>query len=148
MTKVKIQAGAWIVVCDGGKAIILQNHGDEKFPDLRTKETYEHAVPLTREIGTASPGRVQPSVGTARSAVEQAAWHTQEERSFLENLVRRLDKAIAAGEVRDLIIIAAPRALGVLRQVYSHAVRKAIRLELGKDYVRMPISEIEMQLAG
>jgi hypothetical protein len=44
--------------------------------------------------------------------------------------------ALSKGETRALIMVAAPRALGMLRDVYSPAVRKAIRAELGKDLVR------------
>ena len=38
MTKRKIEKGGWVVVCDGRKAMILENTGDEVFPNLKTKE--------------------------------------------------------------------------------------------------------------
>jgi protein required for attachment to host cells len=47
-----------------------------------------------------------------------------------------------------LIVIAPPRALGVLRQAFSAAVRSAIRAEIDKDYVKMPVYEIEKHLAA
>ena len=56
--------------------------------------------------------------------------------------------SIAAGETSDLIIIAAPRALGMLRAAYSPAIRQALRGEIDKDYVKVPIREIEKHLAG
>ena len=37
MTKMKIGTGDWIVVCDGRKALILENLGDRMFPNLRTR---------------------------------------------------------------------------------------------------------------
>ena len=43
-------------------------------------------------------------------------------------------------------MVASPRALGMIRDVYSPAVRKAIRAELGKDLVKVPVHEIEKQL--
>jgi hypothetical protein len=42
MTKMKIDTGDWIVVCDGRKALILENLGDRMFPNLHTKEVREH----------------------------------------------------------------------------------------------------------
>ena len=42
MTKMKIGKGDWIVVCDGRKALILENLGDRVFPNLHTKEVHEH----------------------------------------------------------------------------------------------------------
>ena len=41
MTKMKINTGDWIVVCDGGKALILENLGDRMFPNLHTREVIE-----------------------------------------------------------------------------------------------------------
>jgi protein required for attachment to host cells len=148
MDKITIQSGEWVVVCDGRKAILFVNRGNAIVPDLRAKEVYEHEVPPTHAIGTDTPGRVQPSVGTARSAVEQTDWHDEEERSFLARLVEWLETAIAVGEVKRLVMIAPPRALGVLRKGYSPALRKAVRVEVGKDYVRLPAHEIETQLTG
>ncbi len=41
MSGVKIAQGEWVLVCDGAKALVLENIGDEKFPNLRTKEVFE-----------------------------------------------------------------------------------------------------------
>ncbi len=41
---VKIGEGEWVVVCDGSKALFLQNAGDSKFPNLQTREVLEQKV--------------------------------------------------------------------------------------------------------
>jgi hypothetical protein len=41
MQKVKIRQGDWVIVCDGKKALVLENTGDEKFLNLKTKEVHE-----------------------------------------------------------------------------------------------------------
>ena len=104
------------------------------------------ADPSTSAQGSDAPGRVHASVGTARSSVEQTDWHDEAERAFLKTLVDRLDKAITTGETTALILAAPPRALGMIRSAYSPAVQKAIREELAKDLVKMPVYEIEKQL--
>ena len=71
MSNLKIDQGGWVVVADGAKALIIENHGDSKFPNLRTKETFEHHDPKTSEMGTDKPGRSYSSVGSARRAMEQ-----------------------------------------------------------------------------
>lgn len=141
-----IAKGAWIVVCDGGKALIFENTGSPAAVKLMSKEVREHDGAPTQELGSDQPGRVHPSSGGARSAVEQTDWHEEAEREFLESLTRRLDAAVAAGEASDLVVIAPPRALGMLRAAYSPAIREALRGELDKDYVKTPIQEIEKQL--
>jgi protein required for attachment to host cells len=150
MTRMKIEAGEWVAVCDGTKALILQNVGDEKFPNLRTKEVFTQKDPPTHKQGTASPGRVQQSVGTGsvRASVDQTDWHAQAERAFLVELAARLDRAVGSGQIKSLIIVAPPRALGVIRQAYSHGLRAALRAEIDKDLVKMPLHEIEKHLVG
>ena len=146
MTKTKIHRGDWVIVCDGRKALILENLGDAKFPNLRMKEVREHEDSPTSKLGTDAPGRVHQSFGTARSSVEQTDWHDNAERHFLGELVRHLDILLSSDSKKRLIMVASPRALGMLRQVYSPAVRNSIAIELGKDLVKMPIDEIERQL--
>jgi protein required for attachment to host cells len=146
MTKIKIGAGAWIVVCDGRKALILENLGDRMFPNLHTKEVHEHPDLSTHAQGTDAPGSVHPSIGGARSSIEQTDWHDESERAFLRALADRLNVAVTTGETTALTIVASPRALGMIRPDYSDAVRKAVHSEVSKDLVRMPIHQIEKQL--
>ena len=142
----KMDHGMWIVVCDGAKALVLENTGNRKTPTLKTREVYEQDDAKTHEIGTDKPGRSFGSVGSVRSAMEQTDWHDQAEQRFLVKLAARLDKAVLGGETPSLIVVAPPRATGVLRQAYSSHVRQAIRAEVEKDYVKMPIDEITRHL--
>ena len=148
MDRLHIKEGAWVVVCDGAKAIILENIGDALYPDLRMRQAEEQPDRRTREIGTDAPGRAISSVGSIRSAVEQTDFHDESEKAFLTDLVRRLDKALSEGETESLIVVAPPRALGMLRNAYSAQVRKAVAAEVDKDLVAMPIVDIERHLLG
>jgi protein required for attachment to host cells len=146
MTKMKIGTGDWVVVCDGRKALILENLGDRMFPNLHTKEVHEHRDASTSAQGSDAPGTVHQSVGSARSSVEQTDWHEESERTFLKALADRLDVAVTSGETTGLTMVASPRALGMIRSDYSAAVRKALHGEVHKDLVKMPVYEIEKQL--
>lgn len=146
MSAVRIDNGYWVVVCDGRKALILENAGDAERLNLVTRETKVAENPPTREQGTERPGRVHQSVGAERSAVEQTDWHDLVERAFLRELAGRLDRAVAAGEARAIVLVAPPRAMGALRADLSPAVRAAVKAEIVKDYVGQPVSEIEKHL--
>jgi protein required for attachment to host cells len=148
MSKLKLHPGEWVVVCDGAKALVLENVGDEMFPNLKTREVYQQEDPATHEQGTDAPGRSFQSAGKMRSAMEQTDWHEQGERRFLQKLATRLDAAVRAGETKSLVIAAPPRALGALRQVYTLGLRGALVAEIDKDLVRMPLHEIEKHLAA
>src|SRR4029077_15324943 len=122
--------------------------GDEKFPNLKTLEVREQPDPKTREQGTDAPGRSINSIDSRRSAMEQTDWHEQQEQRFLRQLAGHLDAEINAGKTKSLIIVAPPRALGVLRHEYSHDLRKALHAEIDKDFVKLPVHEIEKHLAA
>ena len=148
MTGTKLHAGDWVVVCDGRKSMILENRGDDVFPNLRMKETTEHKSPSTQAQGSDAPGRSFASVGAARSAVGQTDWHDEDERQFLVKVAQRLEAALAAGEVKRLFIVAPPRALGMIRPHYSPATRKAVVAEIDKDLTKTPIAEIEKHFSA
>ena len=146
MDKMRIEKGDWLVVCDGRKALILENVGDEMFPNLHTREVHEQPNPSTHAQGTDAPGRLHAAVGGARSSIEQTDWHDEAERAFLKTLADRLDTAVTAGETVALTMVASPRALGMIRADYSAAVRKALQAEVSKDLVKLPVYEIEKQI--
>jgi protein required for attachment to host cells len=148
MHNLKIRSGDWVVVCDGAKALILENAGDGMHPNLKTREVHEQESARTNEQGTDAPGRSINSVGNRRSAMEQTDWHAQDEQRFLADLAKRLDIAVAGGETKSIIIVAPPRALGVLRQAYSSGLRGALKAEIDKDLVKMPVHEIEKKLVA
>jgi protein required for attachment to host cells len=143
-----IRNGEWVVVCDGAKALVLQNVGDVQSPSLKTIEMFEQPDLSTHELGADVPGRSNASVGRNRSAFAQTDWHDQSEQAFLTKLAKHLDAAIAAGKTKSLIVVAPPRALGMLRPAYSHALKGAVRAEVDKDLVKMPVHEIEKRLSG
>jgi protein required for attachment to host cells len=145
---VKISHGEWVVVCDGKKALVFENAGDAKFPNLKTLEVFQQEDPKTSEQGTDAPGRAINSIDSRRSAMEQTDWHEQAEERFLKRLAGHLDSVLNAGRAKSLIVVAPPRALGVLRQSYSHNVHAALRAEIDKDLVRLPVYQIEKHLAG
>jgi protein required for attachment to host cells len=148
MGELRSAKGDWVVVCDGRKALILENIGDAAFPNLHTREVKEHPVPATHEQGSDVPGRAFASVGGARSAVDQTDWHRQLEEEFLRSLADELDRAITSGKTKHIVLVAPPRALGMLRQASAGHLRSAIKAEVARDYVKLPVGEIEKRLFG
>lgn len=146
MSELSIHRDEWVVVCDGAKALVLQNTGDAKFPNLKMREVYEQKDLPTHLLGADRPGRTHSSAGSGSSAVTQTDWHNQAEQAFLTQLAEKLDAAVTAGKMKSIILAASPRALGMIRPAYSHALRAAVRAEVDKDLVKLPIHEIEKHL--
>ncbi len=148
MSKIAIAPDDWVVVCDGSKWLILQNKGDAARPNLVTREERSQDNPPTHEQGTERPGRVSGGPGPSRAAVGQTDWHAQAEHDFLKALAGRLDAAARAGEVRGIVLVASPKALGMIRPQLSAAVIGMVHGEVDKDYTGMPVDQIEKRLRG
>lgn len=148
MPKFKLKQGEWAVVCDGRKALVLSNVGDEVFPQLKLVAEFAHESKPTRELGTSAPTRVHEFAGVGRSAIEQPDLHDRAEQKFLEELAGHLDVAVKGGKAKHLILVAPARALGMIRRAYTSVVRGALKEEIEKDWVKMPISEIEKRLTA
>lgn len=148
MTKIAIAPDDWVVVCDGRKWLILQNKGDAGLPNLITREQRKTDNPPTHEQGTDRPGRVSGGTGRSHAAVGQTDWHDQGEQDFLTGLAAHLDKAVQESEVRGIVLVAPPRALGMIRPQLSAAVAGLVHDEVDKDYTNMPVDQIERLLSG
>src|SRR4029078_11724907 len=140
--------GEWVVVCDGAKPLILENAAATGFPNLKTIKVLEQRDLPTHALHTDAPGRTINSVSSARSAVGQPDWHDQSERTFLVHLAQQLDSAVTAGKAKSVIMVAPPRALGMIRPSYSQTLKRAVRAEVDKDFVKMPVHEIERHLTA
>jgi protein required for attachment to host cells len=148
MAKIQIPNEAWVVVCDGRKALILRNAGDPDLLNLVTVDTFSDPAPATSEMGTERPGRVHQSVGSSRSAVEQTDWHDQAEEAFLKQVADRLHGAVAGHDATQIVLVAPPRAMGMIRPQLSQQVAKALVGEVTKDYAGLTTPDIEKHLSA
>jgi len=146
MAGLRIKSRDLVAVLDGRKAIILRNEGDALYPNLVVIETREHELPPDRELHDDGPGRVHQSAASFRSSVEVTDRHDEAERDFVASISARLDELVSAEKHCGLVVVAPPRALGVIRAAYSPAVRAALHAELDHDWVRLPVYEIEKRL--
>ncbi|ANK85004.1 MULTISPECIES: baeRF12 domain-containing protein [Rhizobium] len=148
MTDIRIPGKSWVVVCNGAKALIMQNAGDAQLMNLKVLETLTQPNEPDRELGTDKPGRSHAADGWSRSAVEETSWQEQAEAQFLKHVAERMDELTQAKDARRIVLIAPPKALGTLRPALSAETQAAISAELAKDYTNLPIDEIERHLAA
>lgn len=159
-TKLEIPNGAWVVVADGQRALFLRNDGDDEYPRLQTVDVMEHDNPKTGEQGTDRPGRGSDTAGAARegtggsvpitqrSAFEETDWHQQEEARFLGGVADKLKAGVGGGTYGKIVLVAPPRALGVLRQALDKQVEGQIIAEVGKDLTNQPVPDIARALTA
>lgn len=148
MERAMIPWQGWVVVLDGAKALMLRNDGDAELVNLKTVDVFEEHQPPAHELGTDRPGRVHQSHGTARSATEETDFHEAGEAAFIAGIAAGLDRAVREHAIKSLTVVAPPKALGVLREHLTPAVRAVVGKEIAKDLVHLSTGEIEKHLAG
>lgn len=147
MSDVKLTAGTLLVVCDGAKALFLKNVGAVTDPRLETVETFEQPNEPSRALGTDRPGRAFDSTSPGRSAMEETDWHDEAEADFLRSVAERLETIVKAGEAEEVVLVAAPRALGRMRAFLPAAVSGATVKEIAADLTGQPVAEIGRRFA-
>jgi len=149
MPKPSMRAGDLVVVSDGRKALILENAGDETYPNLKIREVHEHTDAPNRMLSSDKPGRAFQAAGTTiRSSVEQTDRHEEAEHSFVAGVMGRVHELVTAGATTGLVIVAPPHVLGLIRKISTPAVKAATRAEVGHDLTHLPVYEIEKRLVA
>jgi protein required for attachment to host cells len=142
-----IPQDALVFVGDGRKALFLRNHGDAKFPNLRTEKVFDQENPSTHDQGSDRPGRLSEAhISGRRSAVEPTDWHDIEEHRFTRKVAAAVEQMVRGNKVTALIVVAPPRTLADLRNAFHPDVKACIIAEINKDLTKHPLMEIEKHL--
>ena len=141
-----VRNGAWVVIGDGKKALVLQNAGDAQLLNLRRVSVREQDNPATRNQGSDSPGRSFSPSGVRSGSVGETDWHQIEEDRFAATIAEDLNRAAREQLFKELVVVAPPKTLAELRREWSKDTQKRIVAEIPKDYTHHPIPEIESML--
>jgi protein required for attachment to host cells len=143
-----IPHGALVLVADGKKMLFLRNQGDDGIIDLRMESHDERQDRKDRELKTDAPGTQSPRVGIGRDTMEETDFHQQEEDAWVKEAAEELRRRALRNDFDSLVIIAPPKALGVLRKQLHKEVERRIILTVNKEMTDRPIPDIEDLLVG
>ena len=143
-----IPHGALVLVADGKKVLFLRNHGDSEMLDLRTESHDERSDRMDRDLKTDAPGTQSPRVGIGRDTMEETDFHQQEEDRWVKDAAEELKRRALRNDFDALVVIAPPKALGVLRKELHKEVERRIVLTVNKEMTDRPIPDIEELLVG
>jgi protein required for attachment to host cells len=143
---IKVPKDALVLVGDGQRALFMRNTGTSSHIKLEIENILEHDNPASHEQGTDRPGRAFASVGTARSALEETDWHQLGEDRFATHIAETLYALAHANRFAALVVVAPPKALGILRKEFHKEVTERITGEIPKDLASHYIREIEKAL--
>lgn len=140
--------GAWVVVADGEKALVLESVGAPKRPELRLIEREEADLEMPG-AATEAPGRVYESFGGPRvSALEQPDYGRLAADRFAAELVTMLAAAARKGRFEQLVLAAPPQVLGALRDAMTADLRARVVAELPKTLTKHPVAKITELIAA
>jgi protein required for attachment to host cells len=136
-----------IVVADQAEAIFYDTPSLQAQP----KEVAHLSDPLAhqhdRDFSSDRPGRSYESVGGQRHAIEREDDPRQREAVlFARRISRRLDEARRKGEYDELIVVAGPPFLGLMRKEMSRPTRERVVHEIRKDLVHSPVESLRRHL--
>ena len=80
--------------------------------------------------------------------MDEADFHQQGEDRWVREAAEQLNRRAIANEYDDLVIIAPPKALGVLRKKLHKEAERRIVLTVNKEMTDRPIPDIEELLVG
>jgi len=124
----------WVLLANGAEARVLVGKGSGKglsaLPDAEFKGLHRRGT----ELFSDRPGRAFDSPRQGRHAMEPTTTAAEQEReAFLRKLAHWLGAAGEKGDFDRLAIVAAPKALGLLRRSLPHGVRDKVVCELDRD---------------
>ncbi len=141
----KLDTGTWVLIADGEKALILENHGDAESPHLKVRRKEEQENPPTREQAANRPGRMSDSQGN-RSAFQDTDWHELQKERFAKELAGMLYGWAHKGLFDKLVIVAAPAVLGDLRPELHQEVTNKVVGEIPKTLTNHALDDIEKRV--
>jgi protein required for attachment to host cells len=145
----RIPRDALVFVGDGRKALFLRNTGDALSLRLTTEQVFGDVNPMTNKQGNDRPGRVSMAALPGRkSAVEATDWHDLEEHRFARVIASAIEQMVRINKVKALVIVAPPRILADLRDVFDADVKARVVAEIGRDLTGHTVGEIEKHLVS
>ncbi|MGR9014867.1 MAG: host attachment protein [Gammaproteobacteria bacterium] len=136
----------WIVVADSTRVRIFT--ADTAASPLEEIEDFSHSESRLhdREITSDLPGKIK-SVGGGGHAMEQPTDPKKHEADTFAHIVAEyLEEAHNTNRFEQLLIVAAPSFLGLLRNHLSEQVKKLVRFELNKEITMLSIADIRQHL--
>ena len=147
----KVPKDTLILVCDTQKALLISNSGSPIHPKLGIEKHFEADEKSDAERNNERAGRRYDGGGTggsfrARSAMEATDPQTEKSEQFAAQIVAQLSSFLSDRRFGQLVVVAPPAFLGVLRNTFDDRLHNMISAEVPKTLTDMPIGEIQKTL--
>ena len=142
-----IRKDSLIIAVDGARMSVFRNKGEAFAPELELAEEHHATSQKTSELGTDRPGRTFTSKSPRRGAHELTDLQQLEEDRFAIDAAERIEELVSR-QGADLVLVAAPRALGVLRKHLGPRSSKQLLAEIPKTFCPEDSAPLAKMLAN
>lgn len=136
----------WILVADSTRARIFT--ADTPSSPLEEIEDFSHAEGRLhdRDITSGLPGKIK-SAGAGGHTFEQPTDPKKHEADvFALHIAKHLEEAHNINQFDQLLIVAGPAFLGLLRNHLPEQIKKLVRFELDKELTMLSAADIRQHL--
>ena len=137
----------WYVVANRIEAAFYAEGRDEEFHFVERLENADGRL-TEKELDSDKPGRgFSSSSGTVHHSLDRRSHrHENVAKKFAHQIAGMLDSNRQKGTYKDLVLVAEPHFLGLLRAELTSPTRELVSHEVGHDYARASDSELEAQI--
>lgn len=128
----------WVLVADGARARILRSLGAGQGLATVEEFTAPEGRALAQDLGSDRPGRTQMASGNRHAVEPRSDPRDLVEEAFLRQVAHRLEEANRDRSFDRLVVVAPPRAMGLMRKALSSQVQARVAGEMTKDLTRIP----------
>jgi len=141
--RMRIAQHTLVLIVDGQRATFLRNSAKGESISLVILHTMGFFNEANRDLNPDRPGHTKVGMTERGTSYEQTDVHQANEVSFLGGVLATTEAIMAEHALTDIVLIAEPRALGVLRQDMPAAMMGKIVSQLDKDYTKTPIPTLQ-----
>ncbi len=134
----------WIVVADGAKARVMEYYGPDEPLVVVPDGEFSHPDLPSREIASDNRGQGYTGKGISQAGSKEFSSdpHEFEEARFIAQVSEFLNAHVT--DFDQLVVAAAPKALGTLRKKVSSDVQKKISAEFDKDLAGFSLEDMRV----
>jgi protein required for attachment to host cells len=136
----------WVLVADSCLARLFRMGEEPRDWELINEFHHRDSRLSGRELDGTGSGDIQNNGATYRNALEPLSLKRLEAEKFARTLSAMLHDAMVGNAFEDLVLVAAPEFLGLLRKSLSPSVTRRVTGTLNKDYAHLAPREIVQQL--
>ncbi|MFC1778426.1 host attachment protein [Pseudomonadota bacterium] len=137
----------WILVANQAEAQVYSSKQLSGSLMLIKTLTHEEGTAHTRDLISDAPGRAYNRTGPGRHGMEPDTGVKEEgRRRFVKEMIELLENAHLKGDFNQLIILAAPAVLGVIRKTLTGGLARIVIKEVPKDVIGQSMDKIQGQL--